>query len=218
MGRRQRNVLKISIVACGLLLPRGYASAQTGDAAGPNDAVPAQTASSAQPEFKPLTQGQRFHHFVTGTFSVEAVLRAAAGAAILQETNTPSEWGQGGIGYARRFQNSYAQHIMRQTMMYGAADLLDEDNRYLPSERSGIGPRFGYAVESTFLARRDDGTRRLSYFRLGSIVAVAFISREWQPHSTNGAQNAGMNIGTVVGSEVGFNIAREFFPRVFHHH
>lgn len=54
------------------------------------------------------------------------------------------------MGFARRFGNSYAQHIMRQTMMYGAADLLHEDNRYPPSGHTSAMPRIAYAVESTF--------------------------------------------------------------------
>jgi len=178
----------------------------------------AQTVSSDQDGFKPMTRDERFHHYVSGTFSVESLVRSAAGAAILQGTNTPSEWGQGAEGYARRFGNSYAQHITRQTIMYGASDMLDEDNRYLPSGRTGAGPRLKYAIESTFLARRHDGSRRLSFSRLGSYAAVAFISREWQARSTNGAQNAATSFGTTLGSEVGFDIAREFLPSIFHSH
>ncbi len=95
--------------------------------------APGQTPASTQTEFQPMTQSERFHNYVKSTFNAEAVLRAAAGAAILQATDTPSEWGQGGEGYARRFASDYAQHIMRQTFMYGAADLFHEDTRYLPS-------------------------------------------------------------------------------------
>src|SRR5205823_5313176 len=108
--------------------------------------------------------------------------------------------------------NSYSQHIMRQTIMYGASDLLHEDNRYRPSGQHSPGARVKYAVASAFLARKDDGKRRFSFSRVGSYAAVAFISREWQPHSTNGGQNAATNIETTVATEVGFNIAREFLP------
>ncbi|HWF08870.1 MAG TPA: hypothetical protein VG297_10415 [Bryobacteraceae bacterium] len=165
-----------------------------------------------------MTQSERFHHYVAGTFSVESIVRSAAGAGILQRADTPTEWGQGGAGYARRFGNSYAQHIMRQTIRYGVSDMLHEDNRYMLSGETAVGARIKYAVASSFLARRDDGTRRVSISRLGGYVAVAFISREWQPHTTNGAQNAASNIGNTVATEVGFNIAREFFPRFFPHH
>jgi hypothetical protein len=211
MGPLQTDVRKLRIAASVFFLMPGFVAAQT-------DPAPAPPAAPVQTQFKPMTEGERFHNFVAGTFNIESIVRAAAGAAFLQATNTPSEWGQGGEGYARRFASDYGQHIIRQTIMYGASDLLHEDNRYLPSERTGAMPRLKYAVESTFLARKDDGRRRLSYSRLGGIVATAFISREWQPDSTRGPEHAASSIGTVVASEVGFNIAREFLPKVFHRH
>ena len=103
-------------------------------------------------------------------------------------------------------------------MMFGASSLLHEDNRYIPSQETTFGPRLKYAIESSFMARRDNGTRRFSYSRLGSYIATAFISREWQPHSTNGAQNAITSLETVIGTTVAFNVAREFLPKVFHRH
>ena len=177
-----------------------------------------QTAAPAPASYQPPTQGERFHHYLKGTFSVESLLRSAAGSGFLQATNTPSEWGQGAAGYARRVGNSYAQHIMRQTILFGASDLLHEDNRYIRSGEQTAGERVRYALESTFLARKTDGSRRLSYSRIVSVVAVAFLSREWQPHSTNGAQNAASNIGITIGSEAGFNVAREFLPKLFRTH
>jgi hypothetical protein len=209
----------IAILSCGLLLqPITFArTARADDDAPANPASPTETQPSnvAQP-YTPMTQSDRVHHWVKSTFSVEAVLRAAVGSAILQGTNTPSEWGQGAEGYARRFGNDYAQHIIRQTLLFGAGDLLDEDNRYLASGLSGSGPRLGYAIESTFLARRHDGHRRLSYSRLASVIGTAFISREWQPRSTDHVHNALVSTGAVFGTEIGFNIAREFLPKVFH--
>jgi len=180
--------------------------------------TPAHPSAAAAPSaYTPLTQAERTRLYAKNLVSPESLLRAAAGAAILQATNTPSEWGQGSEAYAVRFANSYGQHFIRQSLMYGASSLLGEDNRYFPSERSGVGPRTLYAIESTFLARRSDGTRHLSWSRMGAIVATAFISREWQPRSTNGAQNAASSIGDVVGSEAGFNVAREFLPKLFQH-
>ena len=177
-----------------------------------------QTAAPTATSYRPPTQSERFHHYLKGTFSVESLLRSAAGSGLLQATNTPSEWGQGAEGYGRRVGSSYAQHIMRQTILYGASDLLHEDTRYVRSGEQTAGGRVRYALESTFLARKDDGSRRISFSRIGSVVAVAFISREWQPHSTNGAQNAFSNIGITFGSEAGFNVAREFLPKLFRTH
>lgn len=168
--------------------------------------------------FTPMTKKEKLHNYLRTTYSAESVLRSGFGAGISQLQNTPSEWGQGTTGYAARLANSYGQHVIRQTMMFGASSLLHEDNRYIPSQETAFGPRLKYAIESSFMARRDNGTRRISYSRLGSYIATAFISREWQPHSTNGAQNAITSFETVIGTTVAFNVAREFLPKVFHRH
>jgi hypothetical protein len=209
---------KTALGACVFFITQQYSTAQVNGGGTQSQPSPPPIAQSRQAKFTPMTQEERLRYYFRTTFSVESVLRSSAGAGISQWTNTPSEWGQGGEGYARRLGNSYAQHIMQSTMMYGASSVLREDNRYIPSGESTFGPRLKYAIATSFLARRDDGSRRLSFSRLGSYVATAFISREWQPHSTNGAQNAAATFGTSMGITVGFNVAREFFPKIFRRH
>jgi hypothetical protein len=170
--------------------------------------------STAPAVYTPMTQGERTKYYLAHTFSAESVLRSAAGSGILQGLNTPSEWGQGAEGYGLRFANSWGQHFIRSTLMFGASSVLHEDNRYFQSGKSGFWPRFKYAVASAFLAERDDGTRRLSVSRIGSYTATAFISREWQPPSTRGPENAANALGVALGVEIGFNVAREFFPKI----
>src|SRR5262249_8284373 len=179
--------------------------------------TPAANSTPAVPaRYTPMTQREKLHYYVRHMFSVESVVRSAAGAAMLQGVDTPTEWGQGADGYGRRFANSYGQHIMRSTLMYGSSALLNEDNRYFRSGKAGFWPRLKYAIASSFLARHEDGSRGFSYSRVGSTVATSIISRAWQPPSTRGPENAVSSMGTAFGVEVGFNVAREFFPRIFH--
>jgi len=208
------KLLNTAWVICGFLAVPGAALAASTEV---NTAVGAgQASASAALVYTAPTQSDKYHHFVADTFSIESVVRAAAGAAILQGMNTPGEWGQGAEGYSKRFASDYAEHVIRQSLMFGASSALGEDNRYFLSQRAGAGPRLSYALESTFLARTHSGHRRLSYSRIGSVVATAFISRTWQPRSTNGGHNAELSIISVFGAEAGFNVAREFLPRIFH--
>lgn len=184
----------------------------------PANAAPAPKLNSAPLVYVPITQSERARHYVKSMFSIESFARSAVGAGIRQWTNTPPEWGQGADGYARRFAHSFGENMVRQTITYGISSAIDEDNRYFRSERHGFGPRTMYAVESTFLARRSDGTRRVSYSRIIGLVATAFISRTWQPPSLRGPGHAMGSLGTAVGSEVGFDVAREFLPDLLHRH
>jgi hypothetical protein len=206
--------------ACIFFIAQQYSMAQVTSSAEARDAetTAAHTVTSRPPEFRPMSQAERLRYYFKSTFSVESVLSSAAGAGISQWENSPGEWGQGAEGYARRLGNSYAVHIMQGTLMYGSSSILHEDNRYIPSGETAFGRRLKYSIASSFLARKDDGARRLSYSRLGSYLAAAFISREWQPHSRNGAQNAVQSFEVAIGSTVGFNVAREFLPKVFRRH
>jgi hypothetical protein len=212
-----RKVFMITIVLAMHCLAPALSKAQqpkTTDVGGSGTTASEKPDSSARAVYTPMTQGERTKYFLAHTFSAESVLRSAAGAGVLQGLNTPSEWGQGAEGYGLRFTNSWGQHFIRSTLMFGTSSVLHEDNRYFQSGKSGFWPRFKYAVASTFLAERDDGTRRLSFSRIGSYTATAFISREWQPPSTRGPESAANALGVALGGEIGFNVAREFFPKL----
>ena len=184
----------------------------------PADTVPAAKLNSTPFVYVPLTQSERARRYAKSLFSIEAIGRSAAGAGLQQWTNTPREWGQGADGYARRFASSFGENVTRETIIYGLSSALDEDNRYFRSERTGFGSRSMYAVESTFLARRSDGTRKVSYSRIIGLVATAFISRAWQPPSERGPSHAAGSLATNVGTEIGFNVVREFLPSLLHRH
>jgi hypothetical protein len=100
-------------------------------------------------------------------------------------------------------------------MMFGLSSALHEDNRYLASGLSGGGARVKYALASTFLARRDDGSKRLSLSRLAAFAGASALSRWWQPAGQRTFRNGAVNFGTSISVAAGFNVAREFLPRLF---
>jgi hypothetical protein len=171
--------------------------------------------ATSQPEFIPMIQRERWKDYFRNTSDPRAIVASAAGASITQWQDNPTEWGQGANGYKWRFANTYGQHIIRQTLIFGASSALQEDNRYLPSGESAVGSRIKYAVGSTFLARRNDGSRRFAFSRMGATAGTAFISRLWQPRSQSGNGDALCSFGIAIGAQVGFNVAREFLPSLF---
>lgn len=170
-------------------------------------------------QFTPMTRYERLGNYVSGLVSFESFVNAAGRAGLSQATNTPKEWGGGAEGYGERVGNIFAEHVIRRTLEYGASAALHEDNRYFVSGETGFFRRVKYAVIGTFLARHDNGSRSLSFSRIGGAAGAAFISREWQPPSTNSAGDGATAFGFSMGSQVGFNVFREFWPdmkRRFH--
>ena len=206
---------KTAICACILFVAQHRALAQT--AAGDEIQKPANAAAvPRQQPFIPMTQAQRLRYYFNSTFSLSTLAVAAAGAGTLQLWNIPKEWGQGAEGYGRRMGDLYGQHIIVQTLMYGSSSLLHEDNHYFRSGKSGLWPRLRYAAMSALITRRDDGSTRFAYTRIGSFAAGAFISRSWQPRSITSAGDGAVNFGSFVMVQIGFNVVREFFPRFVH--
>jgi hypothetical protein len=163
-------------------------------------------------DFAPMTRSERFRNYLTGTFGLKALNKSAATAEIMQLQNVPVEWGKNPAGFGARFGSVFAQHLVKGTLQYGVSAALHEDNRYLQSGKKGFWKRTGYAVSSTFLARRDNGRRRFSFSKIGGAGGAAFISRSWLPGSIATAGAGASSFGVLIAFDAGSNVFREFWP------
>lgn len=163
-------------------------------------------------EFQPLTQHERTQLYLKTMVNPLGYLKAGFSAGIDQWKDKPSEWEQGASGYGKRFGNILGQYSIQRTVTFGLSSLLHQDNRYFNSGKKGFWPRTGYAVASGILARRDDGSRHLSISQLGGVAAGAFLSRSWQPPSTNSAGDGAVSFGITMASNMGFSAVKEFLP------
>lgn len=165
------------------------------------------------PSYTPLTQSDRNKMFVSALISPVSFVESAVSAGWGQMRDKPPEWRQGGAGYGKRYASSFAQHVTGESIKFGLASLLHEDNRYVPSGRERIPSRVLYALVSTFRSRDDHGQRQVSYSNIGSLAGASLFSRVWQPDSTGGAGNGAVNFGVSVAFAAGMNVAREFLHR-----
>jgi len=168
----------------------------------------AQTAQN----FHPLTQSERNHIFFRSMVNPLSFVRVAGSAGIDQAKDKPEEWEQGASGYGKRFANIFGQYSIQRTVTYGLGSVLHEDNRYFNSGQKSFWPRIGYALESGFLARRDDGRRRFSISQAGGTAAGAFLARPWLPPSQSSMADAAESFGITTGTNIGFGVFKEFLP------
>lgn len=170
-----------------------------------------------QTDFKRLTAEEKVKFYAKGLFSPFHFIAAAGAAGITQWEDVPTAWGQGAEGFGRRFGNYFAKQTVERTVRLGGEELLHEDNRYFGSGEHGFGRRVWYAIESSVLARRDDGSRRISISQIGATASSAFISRLWQPATNNSAGDGAVSFGIGMGTNAGLNVFREFLPDVLKH-
>lgn len=170
-----------------------------------------------QDQFKPLTARERVKVYSEDLFSPFHIFMAGAAAGITQAQNVPPEWGQGAVGYGRRFANYYAYALTSDMLQMAGEDLLHEDNLYYGSGERGVWKRVKYAVKSSVLARGADGSQHLSISQIGSTAGAAFISRLWQPKDDRTAGDGAVSFGISMATNAGVNVIREFLPDVTRH-
>src|SRR5690349_21776431 len=97
-------------------------------------------------DYVPMARTERLAEYLGGIASPQSFTYAAVTAGIGQWMDRPHEWGQGGIGYGRRYGASIAHNIIGTTLQHGFALGLDEDNRYFASGAPGFWQRMAYAL------------------------------------------------------------------------
>ncbi len=162
----------------------------------------------------PVSFQNKLEFHAETAFGTEALGYSAVYAGFLQEINSPREWGQGGLGYARRFGSTLAYSGIRNALGLGLDTALREDPRYQPSEQKGFWTRAKHAFHGTLFSRKDSGGESVAYWRLGSAYGATFLSNAWYPSRLDT-----MKLGMAQGSaQIGFdllsNLGSEFWPDV----
>jgi hypothetical protein len=174
--------------------------------------VLAAAAGGAAQPYEPLTVGGKLSLHIKQSTSLVALAGDAAYAAILQDANTPTEWGQGWSAYGKRFGSTAAASGIHSGLAFALDATLHEDPRYFRAGAGGFWRRTGHALRGVILTRTDRGGETLSIWRLGSDYGAAYISNQWYPSRLNT-----LKIGFAEGSlQLGFdalsNLASEFLP------
>lgn len=163
-------------------------------------------------EHTKLTEKERFQIYLLSVGGPVPLLGEAFGAGISQWKNTPPEWGQGWGAFGERYGSNLAYNGIRQTITYGAAVALHEDTRYFASGKHGVWRRTGYALLSTFTARRPDGRQSFAFSSVGGVIGASGIASIWGPRSWQGFNNIAQNAGISFGATAALNVVREFLP------
>jgi hypothetical protein len=164
-------------------------------------------------------QGKLEFH-AEATYEPLAMLGFAAYAGLLQELNSPSEWGQGASAYAKRFGSTVAWSGIHGTLAFGLDAALHEDPRYYRSLGTGFWRRSAHAFRGTILTRTDAGGETVSVWRIGSAYGAAYLSNLWYPARLDTFREGFSQGSLTFGLGFASNLGSEFWPdiktKVFH--
>jgi hypothetical protein len=134
----------------------------------------------------PLRAKDKFKVVALGTFDYFEYPWWGALAAISQAENNEPGYGQGWVGYAKRY-GSTAGDSMIENFMTGAVlpSILHQDPRFFQSGRGGFFKRTGYAASRIVVTRGDSGHSQFNFSEVfGSATAAAISTYSYHPRST----------------------------------
>ncbi|HMD48970.1 MAG TPA: hypothetical protein VKG79_07725, partial [Bryobacteraceae bacterium] len=160
----------------------------------------------------PLEAKQKFalvlHYFDPFTYGFTAVQ-----AGIQQLSDSPKGYGQGVLGYNKRYWADFTDAFTNEVFTVGVfPTLLHEDPRYFRSGKGSGLRRTMYAVSRVFVARTDAGNQRYNFSEVLGNMASGSISELYYPHGDRHVSDIFTRTGFQIGYDALFNVMKEFYP------
>jgi hypothetical protein len=167
------------------------------------------------PDAAPLNTRQKFE--LSWKSRLDPVRFGVTGivAGIQQARNIHSGFGDGAVGYTRRYAAEYANGLTRSLVTQVLLpSLFKQDPRYFYKGTGGTTSRMGYAISRAVIKKGDNGRWQPNYSGvLGSLASGALSNLYYPAEDRKGVrltfENAAFGIG---GAAVG-HLAQEFLYR-----
>lgn len=164
----------------------------------------------------PLDAGQKFGLFARTTTSPFTFATSGLAAGWSQWQNDDAEWGQGAGGYGKRYAAAYADRATKSFFTKFAYPVVfRQDPRYFRKGDSGTtGERLGHAIGHTFVANGDSGNHMANLSLWAGTASTVAIENLYHPGHDRGFTPAAKRFGISIGTSMGYDIVREFWPDI----
>jgi hypothetical protein len=148
------------------------------------------------------------HYFDPFTFAVTSIQ-----AGIEQATNEKESYGQGALGYSKRFGADFTDAFTNELFVVGVfPSLLHEDPRYFRLGHGSGWHRTGYALSRILIARTDSGGHRFNCSEFLGNFTSGSISQLYYPQNERGIGGVLTRMSVQISYDAMFNILKEFYP------
>jgi hypothetical protein len=164
----------------------------------------------------PMRARQKFQLVLRSVSDPMTFVGAGAQAGIEQTDNLFPGYGQGMLGYSRRFGAAYADDFVAR--MLGEAvfpSLFHQDPRYFYKGTGSFHSRAFYAISAAVMARSDDGRWEPDYSQILGSFASGGLSNLYYPAASRGAALTMENGLVDIASRAAENLVREFILKKF---
>lgn len=171
--------------------------------------------------FEPISPAEKLalvrYYFDPFTFAFTSIT-----ASIEQATDEKAAYGQGVLGYWKRYGADFTDGFTNELFVTGVfPTLMHEDPRYYRLGRGSGWKRTAYALSRILVTRTDSGGERFNTSEfLGNFVSGA-LSITYYPQNEKNIGGVFTRMSVEIGYDSLFNIMKEFYPdlkRKFRHH
>jgi hypothetical protein len=160
-----------------------------------------------------LSPGEKFQLFVDNSVSVHIVTWAMLGSAVGQASDSPTGFGQGLDGYAKRFGTDMARSASGEFFgTFILASALHLDPRFYPEVRPGFFHAVKYSVQRVFVTRNDDGRDVANWSGLAGPLLGEGLANVYWPDRNRTVGDTFFRYGLDLATRAGGNMLREYWP------
>jgi len=160
-----------------------------------------------------LSTGEKFQLFVDNSISVHTITWAMLGSSVGQADNSPTGFGQGWDGYAKRFGSSMVRQASGEffgTFMLASA--LHQDPRFYPEINPTFFHAVKYSVQRVFVTRNDEGRDVANWSGLAGPLMAEGLANVYWPDRNRTVGDTFFRYGLDLATRAGGNMLREYWP------
>jgi hypothetical protein len=162
---------------------------------------------------RPLTVREKYILSLHQSFDFSAHLGNAFQAAMQQAANGQPHYGQGWGAYGERFAAAEGDQVTASVLIYGVLpSILHEDPRYFRQGKGRMMARVWYAMNRTFVTRRDDGTSGFNNSEIFGQLVSCGISTSYYPPQDRTVGRVFSNWAVNLAGNSAYNVLSEYYP------
>ena len=160
-----------------------------------------------------LSTWKKFQLFVDNSVSVDSFTWSLLGSAVGQAADSPTGFGQGWDGYAKRFGSDMARQASGEFFgTFLLASALHEDPRFYAEIHPKFFHAMKYSVQRVFIMRNDDGREVVAWARLSGPLMAEGLANAYWPDQNRTVGNTLFRYGLDLASRASGNMLREYWP------
>ncbi len=167
------------------------------------------------PSPQSLTPREKFKIFESDATSPLTFLSTGITASLSTFYGSGYGYGDTSLGFVKNYGAALAEHETSSFLgNFFFPTVLNQDPRYHPSEKDGFMPRATYATTRVFVTRNGAGQPTFNSSYLLGVVTSAIVANVYRAPKNRTVGNTMSDIGSTIGGDAGFNLAKEFWPQV----